>query len=221
MSAQARPSTQELKDRARDSLERQSWQEAYELLSEIDWATPLAQDELTTLATAAYLSGHPETSLEAWERVHEQALEQNDPEEAAAAAIRVAHLLRDAGQEAMFHAWVRRAEALLDGLPESAVHGHLVVARAVGTFVWGDLAAARADAAEATEIGLRHEESAVVALGKNLEGRALVLMAEGEEILMSSATAEAAGDAFAYSESRVVSLKGLSEPYEVLAVQWR
>jgi hypothetical protein len=75
--------------------------------------------------------------------------------------------------------------------------------------------------AEATEIGLRHEESAVVALGKNLEGRALVLMAEGEEILMSSATAEAAGDAFAYSESRVVSLKGLSEPYEVLAVQWR
>src|SRR5262249_38704008 len=45
--------------------------------------------------------------------------------------------------------------------------------------------------------------------------------AEGEEILVSIATSEAAGDAFPYSEPRVVSLKGLSEPYEVLAVQWR
>jgi hypothetical protein len=109
LSAQARPSTHELRDRARDSLAQHAWQEAFELLSEIDEGDSLSQDELTSLASAAYLSGHPDTSLEAWERAHEQALEQNDPQDAALAAIRAAHLLRDAGQEALFRAWVRRA----------------------------------------------------------------------------------------------------------------
>jgi class 3 adenylate cyclase len=196
LSAQARPSTHELRDRARDSLAQHAWQEAFELLSEIDEGDSLSQDELTSLASAAYLSGHPDTSLEAWERAHEQAVQHDDRLRAADAAVRVAHLLRDAGQEALFHAWIRRAEGLLDGLPESAAHGHLAVARAVGTFVWGDLVAARAGAAGATEIGIRLEEPAIVALGKNIEGRALVLMGEVEEglaLLDESALAALSG----------------------------
>jgi class 3 adenylate cyclase len=42
-------------------------------------------------------------------------------------------------------------------------------------------------------------------------------LAEAEEILASRKTAEAAGAAYRYSETRIVSLKGLSEPLEVLA----
>ncbi|HEX3298526.1 MAG TPA: adenylate/guanylate cyclase domain-containing protein [Actinomycetota bacterium] len=196
MGAQARPSTQELKDRARDSLAHQAWQDAYELLSQIDEGNSLSEDELTSFASAAYLSGHPDVSLEVWERAHEQALQQNARQEAALAAVRVAHLLRDGGQEALFHAWIRRAEGLLEGLPESAAHGHLAVARAVGVFVWGDLTAARADAAAAAEIGIRLGDPAIVALGKNIEGRALVLMGEveaGLALLDESALAALSG----------------------------
>ena len=46
-------------------------------------------------------------------------------------------------------------------------------------------------------------------------------IAEGDEILVSSATAAAAGGSVAVSDPRTVSLKGLFEPVEVVAVQWR
>jgi class 3 adenylate cyclase len=46
-------------------------------------------------------------------------------------------------------------------------------------------------------------------------------LAEAEEILLSTETAEAAGTAYRFSESRNVSLKGLSEPMNVVAVNWR
>jgi class 3 adenylate cyclase len=46
-------------------------------------------------------------------------------------------------------------------------------------------------------------------------------LAEGDEILVSRGTAEAAGYAFGVSGTRSVSLKGISEPVEVVAVEWR
>jgi tetratricopeptide (TPR) repeat protein len=164
--------------RARDSVARQAWDEAFDLLSKADGQIPLRRKELAQLADAAYLSGHPEASLEACERLHEAGFKKNDLVGAAAAAVRVAHLVRDAGQEALFQAWIRRAEVLLVGVPESAVHGHLALAQAVGTFVWGDLPAALTAAREAVAIGARLEDPVISALGKNLEGRVLILMGE-------------------------------------------
>lgn len=46
-------------------------------------------------------------------------------------------------------------------------------------------------------------------------------LAEGDEILVSRGTVDAAGNAFEVSERRNVSLKGISEPVEVVAVEWR
>jgi class 3 adenylate cyclase len=170
----------EVLDRARESVARQAWSEAYELLSSPDARMSLRGEDLTSLARSAYLVGHPEESLEAWERAHEDALKEGDREGGAAAAVQIAHLLRDAGQEGLFRAWVRRAEALLEGLPESVVHGQLAVARAAGTFVWGDLSDALAASREAVAVGMRVDDPAIVALGKNLEGRTLVVSGDVE-----------------------------------------
>jgi class 3 adenylate cyclase len=46
-------------------------------------------------------------------------------------------------------------------------------------------------------------------------------LAEGDEILVSRGTAEAAGDDVVVDREQSVSLKGLSEPVTVLAVEWR
>jgi class 3 adenylate cyclase len=46
-------------------------------------------------------------------------------------------------------------------------------------------------------------------------------LAEGEEILASRETAEAAESDYSVSEPRTVSLKGIAEPVEVVAVAWR
>jgi class 3 adenylate cyclase len=169
-----------LLERAREAAERQAWGEALELLSNADGETALGGEELSLLAQASYLSGQPELSLEAWERIHEEALKEDDRVAAATAAVHVANLLRDAGQEALFRGWVREAEGLLQGIPESLVHGHLAVAKAAGTFVWGELPAALVASREAVAAGTRLEDPAVTALGKNLEGRTLILSGDVE-----------------------------------------
>jgi class 3 adenylate cyclase len=46
-------------------------------------------------------------------------------------------------------------------------------------------------------------------------------LAEGDEILVSRETVAAAGDAFPVDGGRNVSLKGISEPVDVVAVEWR
>ena len=125
-----------LLERAWNAAQGQAWGEAFELLSSADDETPLGREELSNLAQASYLSGQPELSLEYWERLHEEALKQDDRIAAATAAVHVANLLRDAGQEALFRGWL--TEGLLQGVPETLVHGHLAVASAAGTFLWGE-----------------------------------------------------------------------------------
>jgi class 3 adenylate cyclase len=46
-------------------------------------------------------------------------------------------------------------------------------------------------------------------------------LAEAEEIVVSRETAEAAGGAYRLSAPRRVSLKGISEPLDVVSVEWR
>jgi class 3 adenylate cyclase len=46
-------------------------------------------------------------------------------------------------------------------------------------------------------------------------------LADGEEILVSRETAQAAGSSFGLSQPRTVSLKGITAGVEVVAVHWR
>ncbi len=58
--------------------------------------------------------------------------------------------------------------------------------------------------------------------GKGVHAAARIgALAVGSEILASRTTAQAAGRGFAASTPQVVSLKGISEPVEVVAISWR
>jgi len=46
-------------------------------------------------------------------------------------------------------------------------------------------------------------------------------LAAADEILLSTETADVAGNAHRFSEPRTVELKGLAEPIAVVAVEWR
>jgi class 3 adenylate cyclase len=46
-------------------------------------------------------------------------------------------------------------------------------------------------------------------------------LAEGDEILVTRDTAEQSGGAFAFSEPRTVQVKGITEPLDVVSVEWR
>ena len=62
-------------------------------------------DGVAMLAEIAYLVGEPGVSGDAWKRVHAARLSDGDREGAAAAAVRVAHILFDEGLEAPLRGW--------------------------------------------------------------------------------------------------------------------
>ena len=186
-----------LLDRAREASDRQKWDEAYELLSVADRGQQLGAEALPLLAEAAYFAGHPEVSREAWERMQATALRNGDTEGAARAALRVSGLLIDAGLFSLFRGWAHRAERLLEGRPESALHGVLAVQRSFVSLISGELGQALDLAREAIEVSARFDDASTLALGRIAEARALVLqghVTEGLALLDEAAVAVATGE---------------------------
>ena len=114
-------------DRAREAIDRKAWDKAYRLLSEADESRRLDGDALPTLADTAYMAGHPEVAIDAWERVHAAAVRAGEDERGADAAGHVATLLLYTGLLAPARGWIPRAEDLLVDHPDSPVHGQLAV----------------------------------------------------------------------------------------------
>lgn len=104
-------------DRGRDAVARRSWSEAYEILAGADRDGGLDPDLLPMLAEAAYFSGHPDISREAWERLHADSVRRGDSTKAAEAAVQILFLLLDAGLLEQFRGWSGRAERLWRGSP--------------------------------------------------------------------------------------------------------
>ena len=112
-------------------------------------------DALATLADTAYLAGHPEEAIDAWERVHAAAVRAGEDERGAGAAEQVATLLLYTGLLAPARGWIQRAESLLVDHPDSPVHGQLAVVHAWTAVLAGDLDHALLHARRAVDVGTR------------------------------------------------------------------
>ncbi|MDP9295655.1 MAG: hypothetical protein M3O88_03020 [Actinomycetota bacterium] len=195
-----------LLDRARDEVGRQHWDEAYELLLLADQGEGLDPDGSAMLGGAAYLTGHPDVAVEAWERTHGALLKAGDRAGAAEAALRVCDLLLDAGELSALRGWLRRAQTLIDDLPESAVHGRIAVLRGFAALIVGDLDTCLDWGRRAKEIGTRVDDPGSLALGRNLEGRALIFQGHVEEglaLIDESTIAAISGELDPFSASIV------------------
>lgn len=94
-------------------------------------------------------------------------------------------------------AWVRRVERLLDGQPETPIHGALAVAQTYRLLWSGEVDAALGWARRAIELGNRFSDPATIAFGRVGEARALILQGHVEEgllLLDEAAVAAVAGD---------------------------
>jgi class 3 adenylate cyclase len=184
-------------DRARAALERQAWDESYQLFLEADAERQLGPEELPTLAQAAYLAGHPEISRQAWERIHADALRGGQPEKAAKAALELGFLLVDAGFVAQVRGWIQRAERLLESRPESSLHGVAAMLRSYISMITGDIDQALELARIAIEISSRREDGETLILARSAEARALIFQGhieEGLALLDECAVAAASGE---------------------------
>jgi DNA-binding CsgD family transcriptional regulator len=127
------------------------------------------------LATAAYLAGRDEESIELWERAHRELLNAGEPLRAVRCASWLVFVLLNGGQIARSGGWLARARRLLDDCQRDCPElGYVLVPTAVLRAVEGDWSGAHAIASQAAEIGERFGEIDLVTLARNVQGRALI-----------------------------------------------
>lgn len=183
--------------RAREAASRSDWQESHQALTEADAGCPLEGPELALLAGVAYAAGHLDVTIEAWERAYAAGVRAGDPLAAAGAAARVAmHLLFDTALMAPVRGWLRRAERLLAGQPDTQAHAWLAVVRSYERMLGGDFSGTRRWARRAIAIGSTCDQAAA-ALGRVAEARSLILEGEvrhGLGLLDEAALATVSGE---------------------------
>ena len=183
---------------AREAYARRAWGDAFEAYSRASAQAALAADDVERLALAAGLTGHEDACIEGFERLHQLRLDAGETLAAARAAFWAAMRLSSLGEMARGSGWVARAQRLVERDGRDCVEcGYLRLPLVYRATASGDFAAARAAAAEAAEIGVRHGDRDLAALGRSFEGRALIRqgrLAEGlqvlDEAMVSVASAE-------------------------------
>jgi DNA-binding CsgD family transcriptional regulator len=171
----------EARARGRESFGQRAWADAFAELSAADREAPLEPEDLERLATAAYLAGSDDDSVEVWERAHHELLRRGDVLRAARCAGWLVFVLMNGGELARAGGWLARARRLLDdGRLDCAEQGHLLVPEAFQRAFAGDWPNAYAIAGQAAEIGDRFADIDLVTLARNIQGRALI--AQGKTV---------------------------------------
>jgi DNA-binding NarL/FixJ family response regulator len=165
--------------RGREAFLRRDWADVVAELSAADREAPLGPEDLERLASAIYLAGGDDDSVEVWERAHHELLRRGDLLRAVRCAGWLVFVLLVGGESARAGGWLARARRLLDDGPrDCAERGHLLVPEAFQRAFAGDWPTAYAIADRAAEIGDRFGDMDLVTLARNIQGRALI--AQGE-----------------------------------------
>jgi class 3 adenylate cyclase len=167
-----------LLDAARGALARHEWRAAFDGLSAADAQEPLAPVGLELLAAAAWWTGQLPVAIEVRERAFANAVKGGDMETAVLVAINLARdsVFRLAMPVA--EAWIKRAERMLEGLPENPGHGWVAGVRAGLASVGGDNEESIRQATRAVEIAERLGLPDLRAFA--LAGKAAGLLARGD-----------------------------------------
>lgn len=159
----------------RSEFERRAWADAFNAFSRANAEGQLGADDVERMALCAALTAHEAAAIAGFERLHQLRLEACEPRRAAQAAFWCAMRLFSIGERAQASGWLGRAQRLLEGdAPDTVERGYLRLPQVMVLSAAGDHAAARAVAREAAEIGARHGERDLYALGRCFEGRALI-----------------------------------------------
>jgi len=183
---------------ARASYERQSWRQAYELLSAADREQPLGPEDLDRLATCALMLGNESESADVWAKAHHEFLARGDVERAARCAFFVGFGLLAKRQVAHGSGWLARARRVLDDASaDSVVRGYLLVPDAIRASLGGEFARAHELFCQALAIGQRFADNDLIAFGRQGQGRTLIKLgrvAEGVALLDEVMVAVTAGE---------------------------
>jgi len=177
------------------AFERRAWQEAYRLLKEADGDDRLSAEDLEALAKSAWWIGHAGESISLFERAYAAYLQRGDRAQGAFIALILRRDYNAKLATSVAHAWLQRAEHLLDGQPESVAHGYLALAHGELAFSRGELDHALSHYDRAVEISSRFGDPDLPVWAAMRRGEAFANAGKLEEAwpLMEGAAAAAVG----------------------------
>jgi ATP/maltotriose-dependent transcriptional regulator MalT len=187
--------------RAKQSMSRHDWADAYAELSAADAEEPLDPDALEDMAWAAFWAGHGDESLATWERAYAELLDRGDQRRAGGAALQISRKYVHRSNLALAQGWRATAERLLADQSDCRELGQLRNDEAYGLIRMGKLDAAQVTAAEAFEIGVRCGARDVQLMALNMQGAALVRIGQidrGLKLVDESCAAAGASDLHAF-----------------------
>jgi DNA-binding NarL/FixJ family response regulator len=172
---------------ARNAYARRDWLGARDGFRAARAAGELSADDLHSLADAAWWLGLVDESLTASEEAYRMFLQGARPRQAASAAMGIALSLFLRGDDGAGSGWMSRAQRILRDQPECPEHGYVRYLLEVEAALGGsDLEAVTSSARMVQEIGRRHADPSLVALGILGEGRVLIRqgrVVDGNELL--------------------------------------
>jgi DNA-binding NarL/FixJ family response regulator len=160
---------------AREAFRRRDWAAAFEAFSAADQDARLTPDDLYEYAEAGWWLGNIETSLATYERCVRAYVEVQAPARAAMAAMLLAAHRMERGELAAGTGWMNRAHRLLaeaGDVPEQGYPLYFDLFAALGR---GATDACLDMARRMREVGERHRDPNLVALGLLGEGRARIV----------------------------------------------
>ncbi len=193
------------RDDARAAAGRQAWRAAYAAFGEVDTAE-LAAADLENYGEAAWWSGKIDEAIRHREKAFAAYTSDGDARGAARVAITLAWDYEGKGSFAVSHGWFANAERLLDDVDEAPEHAHLLLTKALGAMMQGELEAAVAMFDEAYELAKRVGNRDAQMLSLSGKGRVLISAGQIDKglALLDEASASAlCGDISAHSAGLV------------------
>jgi ATP/maltotriose-dependent transcriptional regulator MalT len=163
----------------REAYERREWISAHAAFSAARAA--LDPSDLWRLAVACYLTGRDDEYVRATQDAHEAHLSAGDRITAARCAFWLGFHFVMRGEIAPATGWFGRAARLLEGEPECAERGYLLIPVVFQQLHSGALEASLSTAERAVAIGQRCGDPDLQALALHLQGRALLRLARIED----------------------------------------
>lgn len=158
---------------AEEFRRRRDWSAAYDAYASF---TERTGEVVEGQAEAAWWLGQMDESIRLFTDAYRLHQEAADLERAAHVAVLLSIHTRLVGEASQSAGWTSRAHRALEGLPESAAHGYPLY---LGTaaLMTGDLGVAEASARRMQDLGRRHDDPTLTALGFYFEGRVRIKQA--------------------------------------------
>ncbi len=182
---------------ARADYERGDWAAALDTWSGVP-LEELGVDDLRGSARSAFLLGRRDDAIDRYQRAFRLYQEAGDPVGAVDCAFHLAMVFGTSGEPAMAAGWTARAAGLLERLgPDPVEAGYVSFLQMYRDLGAGDWQSAIAKADATTDIGRRHGDDDLLALGLCAGGRIRIYSgraAEGLTRLDEAMAAAAAGE---------------------------